>query len=342
MARALRYFFAGSCLTAASFALVRGGWRRQLVRPPVPRPWPAPPSPALPRGAAAAPSRLGLRGRRSRGRGHLGRLRLRRLLRGRLRCRLRPAGHRDVALELVERGIADAVDLLQVVHRLERPVGLAVIDDGLGLHRTDARQDVEFVLRRGIDVDGSDREAREHEQREREQQTFHEWISPFVVVGARRAGGATAQRPRTRHGYYGLTPARARRRSREPAHQATTRMPAPPTCGPRRPRLPCRHCRAAAAAARVSALPPAPPAAATLGGTGPTVISLRSFSSRLAPMPFTFFEIVDGLERPVRLAVVEDRLRLGRTDAGQRDEFVEIGGVDVDRRRQRRRPRRSA
>ena len=84
------------------------------------------------------------------------------------RVHLRGAGERDVLADLVESRVADAVDLLHVLERLERTVLLAVVDDGLRLHRADAVERLELFLGRGVDVDGRERDARVRDEGQKE------------------------------------------------------------------------------------------------------------------------------------------------------------------------------
>ena len=66
----------------------------------------------------------------------------------------------ELALQLFVALGADALDVLQLLDRLERAVRLPVIDDRLRLGRSDAWQGNELVLRRGVEVDGGERDAR--------------------------------------------------------------------------------------------------------------------------------------------------------------------------------------
>ena len=66
-------------------------------------------------------------------------------------------------------GVTDAVDLLDVLERLERAVLLAVVDDGLRLHRADAVEGFELFLGGRIDVDGGERHAGIGQQRREKQ-----------------------------------------------------------------------------------------------------------------------------------------------------------------------------
>ena len=137
-------------------------------------------APGPPQGAAAAFAGSRLRRRRSR-RGRCCRLCRFGLRRG---CgaggQLGRAAQAEIALDLVERRVADALDVLDVVDRLERAVGLAVIDDRLGLDRADAVQCLEFFLGGRVDVDGRERQAREDEADDQQQEPFHE-VSPGHV-----------------------------------------------------------------------------------------------------------------------------------------------------------------
>src|SRR6187551_1418560 len=76
--------------------------------------------------------------------GHVG-------FRGALRRRGRDRQLRTLALDEL---VAESLHLLQVVDRLERPVGLAVLDDRLRLGRPDAGDGDELVARGGVEVDG--------------------------------------------------------------------------------------------------------------------------------------------------------------------------------------------
>src|SRR5690606_27400522 len=115
--------------------------------------------------ASLRASRLGsagLRGGPARGGAGAGRL-------GRARC-----GDDDAIAVLLDRAQADALHLGQLLGTLERPVGLAVGDDRLGLGRADV---VQHAIERGrvggIDVDllGGQRAARQQQrQRQRRKQ----------------------------------------------------------------------------------------------------------------------------------------------------------------------------
>ena len=55
------------------------------------------------------------------------------------------AGELDVLADLLERRFSDAVDVLHLLEPLEWAVLVAVVDDGLGLHRPDAVQGLEVI-----------------------------------------------------------------------------------------------------------------------------------------------------------------------------------------------------
>ena len=111
------------------------------------------------------------------------------------RVHLRGAGERDVLADLVEGGVADPVDLLHVLERLERTVLLAIVDDGLRLHRADAVQRLELFLGRGIDVHGRKRDARVRDEGQKEpDDPFH--CHPLCLLrglSAARESGAPPQ-----------------------------------------------------------------------------------------------------------------------------------------------------
>src|SRR4030095_8574288 len=101
----------------------------------------------------------------------------------------------DHALQLAELALLDALHPHDVFGRLERAVRLTVVDDSLCLDWTDARQRVQFLLGGRVDIDGRGREAREQQQREREQQAFHWCISPGHVRNAAPAPAPLVGRP---------------------------------------------------------------------------------------------------------------------------------------------------
>src|SRR5579862_817802 len=72
-------------------------------------------------------------------------------------CKRRTCGHlpldADERFQLGELAWTDAGDVLKIVGRLKRSVGLAVFDDAPGETRTDTRQLREFGFARGIDVE---------------------------------------------------------------------------------------------------------------------------------------------------------------------------------------------
>ena len=73
------------------------------------------------------------------------------------RLRPQPAGatrsYRDLVADLLQRGRADAADVLELIDRGERPVLGAVVDDGRREHLADARQGLELGGRGRVDVD---------------------------------------------------------------------------------------------------------------------------------------------------------------------------------------------
>src|SRR4030095_5396740 len=77
-------------------------------------------------------------------------------------------GHRELRLELFESLCAHALDVLQLLDRLEAAVRVAVIEDRLRLGRPDARQGDQLVLSGGVEVDGSRRPLRRQGYGERE------------------------------------------------------------------------------------------------------------------------------------------------------------------------------
>src|SRR5207248_7958387 len=80
----------------------------------------------------------------------------------------------EIGLQLLEAFRSDALDVFQLLDRLEGTVGLAVIDNRLRLRGTDARERDELVLGCGIDVDRSERNQRAQGKPERQNETLHE------------------------------------------------------------------------------------------------------------------------------------------------------------------------
>ena len=80
------------------------------------------------------------------------------------------------------------VDLHDVFRRLERTIGLAIVDDGLRLDRSDAGKRFELFLGRRVDVDRRQRDARPEQRDQREDDPFH------LVLPTCRMGGMPHQR----------------------------------------------------------------------------------------------------------------------------------------------------
>src|SRR5689334_10228556 len=92
----------------------------------------------------------------------------------------RRTAHREIGLQLLEALGADALDVLQLLDRLEGSVRLPIVDDRLRLRGTDPRERDKLVLRCGIDVDRSERDQRTQGKPECQNETFHE---SSVVIG---------------------------------------------------------------------------------------------------------------------------------------------------------------
>src|SRR5262245_7662979 len=85
----------------------------------------------------------------------------------------RGAADGEIGLELLEALCADALDLLQLLDGLERPVRLAIVEDRLRLRGTDAGKRDELVLCRRVDVDRAERHGRDEQEPERERKPLH-------------------------------------------------------------------------------------------------------------------------------------------------------------------------
>ena len=152
---------------------------------------------ALARRPSAGRLRRRCGGRRRCRRRGLGRRRLGRL-RPSPRCSTMPPLTGNLALHLVERRVPMPLTFFRSLERLERTVGIAVVDDGLRLHRTDARQRVELLLGRGVDVDGRDRESSRRRTRRRRAKCVSIWclrIDTQAFASAARNLRAIRRRP---------------------------------------------------------------------------------------------------------------------------------------------------
>src|SRR5205085_6979959 len=103
--------------------------------------------------------------------------RLRLCLGGALRRRgARRTRDADLVLDLRELAFLDALDLHDVFGRLERTIRTAILDDGLRLRGTDAREPIELLLGRRVDVDGRKRKAGKEQRNEQQQDAFHHFL----------------------------------------------------------------------------------------------------------------------------------------------------------------------
>lgn len=126
----------------------------------------------------------------------------------------RTAADSDILAQLLNRGGTNAAYVLQIVHGLERPLLLAIVDDRLGFGRADSLKTFQFGLASGIDIDSRECRSAKYEQRNKEKKQFGHIFSKFdhaascslsekatsernIIIHIIKPGAASGGRPAT-------------------------------------------------------------------------------------------------------------------------------------------------